>query len=139
MAKNPDRLYIDKDKDRKLYNALEEEIFKGTTRKEQFFFAMAYGFLYDIRIELSTKDNWFLVKDMGPEDESIIYALAIAKTNSVGILANKAEVYKIAEEYAHGGIKLLHDEVTSKQPGSFYKRFEKTLFDKLSNYIEETN
>lgn len=139
MARNPDRLSIDKNTDRKLYDALKKDIFKGTTRKQEFFFAMAFGYLYNVKLELGTKEGLFLAKDMGPEDKALISALAITETGTVDILANQAEVYRIAEEYAHGGIKLLHDEITSKQLGSFYKRFEKEVFDKINDYVEKTN
>lgn len=139
MAKYPDRLSIDKNTDRDLYDALKEDIFEGTTRKQQFFFAMAFGYLYNVRVELETTEGFFLAKDMGPEDESIISALAIAETDSVVILANQFAIYKIAEEYAHGGIRILYDEVTSKQPGSFYKRFEKEIFGEIAKHIEKKN
>lgn len=135
MVKKPDRLSIEKDKDRKLYNILAKEIFKDITRKDQFLFAMAFGYLYGTSIELGAKEGFFLAKDMGPEDEALLYALALKETDSIDLLANQAEVYRIAEQYAHGGIRHLHDQVTSKQPGSFYKRFEKDVFKKLKNHL----
>ncbi len=74
-----------------------------------------------------------MAKDMGPQDEALIDAVAIAKSNSVAVLSNRARVYQIAEEYAHAGIRLLHDQAISG-PGSFYKRFERDLFELLENH-----
>ncbi len=134
MAKTPDRLSIDKRTDRKLYDKIRQEVFLEMPRKDQFLFAMAYGFIYKTKRELGTKEGFFLAKDMGPQDEALINAVAVAETGSVAVLANKARVYQIAEEYAHAGIRLLHDQVTS-QPGSFYKRFERDLFETLESHV----
>ena len=57
-------------------------------------------------------------------------AIAINDNNSVDVLANREEVFQIAEEYAHAGIRLLHDKIKSTQlGGSFDKQFEKELID----------
>ena len=127
MPKIPDRVYIDK-KDRELYNKLaEEEIFdEKTTRKEQFLFAMAVGFNNQLRLPLETREGFFLTKDLRPEDEALMYAVAIYDEGPE-ILSNKEKVFKIAEEYAHGGIKILTDMVKSLPYGSFYKKLEKDL------------
>lgn len=134
MAKVPDRLSIDKKTDRELYDKMKQEVFLDVPRKDQFLFAMAFGFMYGIRRKLGAKEGFFLAKDMGPRDEALINAVAVAETGSVAVLANQAEVYQIAEEYAHAGIRLLHDQVTS-QPGSFYKRFERDLFETLESHV----
>lgn len=129
MPKIPDRLYIDKD-DRQLYEKLEEEeMFNGRTRKEEFLFTMAIGFKNKIKRPLDKNEGFFLTKDLRPEDETLINALAIWETNSVDVLSNKEEVFKIAEEYAHGGVRILHDSIGSTQFGSFSKQFEKTLHE----------
>jgi len=135
MAKIPDRLNIDKKTDRELYDKIKEEVFLEMPRKGQFLFAMAFGFMYGTKRELGTKDGFFLAKDMGPRDEALINALAVAETGSVAVLSNRARVYQIAEEYAHAGIRLLHDEVTSEEHGSFYKRFERDIFERLEGHM----
>jgi dnd system-associated protein 4 len=133
MSEIPDRIYIDKN-DRELFNKLDQEDmlkFKGgrRTRKEQFFFAMALGFKNDITYPLEIKEGWFLTKDLQPEDDALLNAIAIYKTGSVEILSNKAEVYKIAEEYAHAGIRILCDKIKSTPFGSFGKILEKELHE----------
>lgn len=127
MSNIQDRIYIDKN-DRELYNKLEDDIFKGKTRKEEFLLAMAIGFKNRIRRPLNSKEGFFLIKDLRPEDEALINALAVFE-NGFEILSNKEEVFKIAEEYAHAGIKVLADEIRQSSFGSFYKKFEKELFE----------
>jgi dnd system-associated protein 4 len=133
MSELPDRINIDK-KDRELYNKLDQEEilrYKGgrRTRKEQFLFAMAYGFKNKIRRPLETKEGFFLIKDLNPEDETLLNAVAIYETGSVKVLSNRAEVFKIAEEYAHAGIMLLCNKIESSSFGSFEKQLEKELFE----------
>ncbi len=133
MLEIPDRIYIDK-KDRILYDKLDhEEIlrFKGgnRTRKEQFLFSMAIGFKNNIDQPLKNKDGFVLIKNLQPEDEALLNSIAINKTNSVDILTDKSEVFKIAEEYAHAGIRLLFDKIESAPLGSFDKQLEKELHE----------
>ncbi|MDK2900710.1 hypothetical protein H0A61_02691 [Koleobacter methoxysyntrophicus] len=127
MSKMPDRINIDK-KDRNLYNELSKEIFEGKTRKEQFLFAMAFGFKNGVRRSLETKEGFFLIKDLQAEDYALLNAVAIT-TKGLIILSNKDEVFKIAEEYAHAGIKILVDEMKSSSFGTFNKKLEKDLFE----------
>lgn len=136
MPQIPDRLHIDKE-DRKLYDELDKENMlkfkdKGgrRTRKEQFIFSMVIGYKNKIKRPLDTKDGFFNTRDMRLEDEAIIDAIAINDNKSVDVLANREEVFQIAEEYAHAGIRLLYDRIKSTQlGGSFDKQFEKELID----------
>lgn len=135
MPEVPDRIYIDK-KDRDLYQKLNEEeitTFKDKggrrTRKEQFLFALSIGFKNGVKRKLETKEGFFLVKDLHPEDEALLNTIAVYDSNSVEILSNKGEVYKIVEEYAHAGIRLLCEKIKSTTHGSFDKHLEKELHD----------
>lgn len=133
MQDIPDRIYVDK-KDRNLFNKLDQEDmlkFKGggRTRKEQFLFAMAIGFKNDICYALETKEALFNARDLQPEDEALINAIAINKAGSVEILSQRAEVYRIVEEYAHGGIKILCYKIKSTPLGTFDKMLEKELHE----------
>ncbi len=99
-------------------------------RKDEFLFAMAIGFKNKVKPSLKMpKDGFFLTKDLKPEDEALINAMAVWESNSVDVLSNKEEVFKIAEEYAHGGVRILHDSIGSTQFGSFSKQFEKMLHE----------
>ena len=127
MAKVPDRLYID-EKDRELYDRIESTgMFKGRTRKEQFLFALGLGFNNGLRRPLGKREGFFLTKDMRSEDEALLNAVAAYDAESLQVLSKKSEVFKIAEEYAHAGIRLLVDKIEATQHGSFEKRLEKEL------------
>jgi len=128
MVSVPDRLNIDP-KDRELYEKISEEVplFKDKNRKEQFLFAVAFGFNNRMRMPLKTKDGFFLRKDLKTEDEALINAVALHDADDVDILSDKSSIYRIAEEYAHAGIKLLADKVASIEFGTFWKQFEKDM------------
>jgi len=135
MSELPDRLNIDK-KDRELYKILDvEEIVKfkdsgGTrTRREQFIFAMAYGFYNGVKKALDANEGFVLEKDLHKEDYALLDAIAICNTDSVEVLADRKAVFKIAEEYAHAGIKLLSDKIKGSQIGLYEKELEKALFE----------
>lgn len=125
----PDRLNIDKD-DRELYN--EIQIFKNKENKEKFLFAMAYGFINKVKYPIKKKDGFILNSYLRPEDEALLYSLAVTATDSVNILLDLQKIYEIAEEYARGGLKLLHDEsLSSQRNGSLTIKLEKDLFEIL--------
>jgi hypothetical protein len=137
MAKEPDRLRIEKT-DRELYDGVAEEVFRGEAareRKGQFLMAMAHGFRQGIRKPLEVAEGFVRAEYLRPDDMALINAVAVHEVGSVGVLADREEVFRIAEEYAHAGIVVLHDEVTSKQPGSFFKRFESDMA-KLSEEVK---
>jgi hypothetical protein len=94
MPDTPDRLYMGED-DRALYEKLEtENMFKGRTRKEQFLFAMAFGFKNKVKRPLKRKEGLFLAKDLHPDDEALINAVAIYDTNFLNVLADKGAAFK---------------------------------------------
>ena len=132
MAKVPDRIYIGAE-DRVIYKKIDEtaDLFKKKNNKEQFLFAMAIGFSNNTRIPLKKKENWFLKKDLKPEDEAILNVVALKATGDTSVLPDKSEVYKIVEEYAHAGLKILLDNIESAEFGTYWKQLEKNI-NKLS-------
>jgi len=124
MKKQPDRIYVGKNDRDDLYAPFFEQTFKGKTRKEQFFFAMAIGFKNGVKHPLKAKNMLFLSKDLNEEDNALLNAVAMFDKKTPDILANQVEVFKIAEEYAHAGIKLLIEKMKSVQFGTFEKQFE---------------
>ena len=129
MAVAIDRLAVD-EKDRELYDRLKTtDIFDGKTRKEQFLFAFAVGFSRGIKRPIQNRDRFFFVKDLTPDDEALFSAVAASDADSVEVLPDRAKVFKIAEEYAHAGIRILADEIDSTQYGTFEKQLEKQLHD----------
>jgi len=131
MSKVPDRLYID-EADRKLYDEISTEIFGGESerRKDQFLLAMAIGFKNKVKRPIKKKEGFFRRDYLRPEDEALINAVAIYDANSIEILLDKEKVFSIVEQYAHAGIRILHGEIKSGEPGSYLKKLERELFEK---------
>lgn len=127
MAPNVDRLYIDEKGDKKIYDMLKnnETFFKNdNSNKELFLFAMAFGYKYGKRLPFSKRLGYFLEKDLKYEDRVLLNSLAILETQSLDILTDKEKIFIVAEEYAHGGLKLLSEEIGPGKFGSFCKNFE---------------
>jgi len=139
MSITPDRLHVAIE-DRKIYEKIRDfdEIFKKKNNKEIFIFAMAYGFKNQARVPFNKKEGFFLEKDLKPYDISMLNAVALYETNSVDALLDKGEIYRISEEYAHAGIRLLVDQIDNLEFVSFWKKFEKELLGKYES-IELTN
>lgn len=135
----PQLIYVEKDK-KSLYNNIElfkqDEEEKERLKKDQFIFAMAFGFKHGRRVPLKTKEWFFRTSSLKEDDEMLIDALALAETKKPEILINKKEVYKIAQEYAKGGIEQLNMELESIPFGSFDKRLEKDLSDYYSDIFK---
>lgn len=133
----PDRISFDKS-DRKLYDKLDSEEMlshRYRNRKEQFLFAMATGLMNEKRFPLKTREGFFLAKDLHPADIALLNAVAIFDQKSDEVLADKREVFLIAEEYAHAGIVLLTEKLESSAYGTFEKHVEKEVIE-LFNKIE---
>lgn len=133
-AEGPELLYVDKD-NKHLYDDLSFLQIKEFERKDQFMFAVAFGFINDFNPELKRKEFITRTSYLNEDDQALLNAIAVKSTGSIDVLSDKKEIYHIAERYANGGIQLLSDEVGSK-PGSFEKRLEKILIelsDKISN------
>lgn len=134
-ADGPELLYVDKD-NKHLYDDLSFLQMKEFERKDQFMFAVAFGFINDFKPELNRREFITRTSYLKEEDQALLNAIAIKSTGSIDILSDKKEVYHIAERYANGGIQLLSDEVGSKY-GSFEKRLEKILIELFNKISEE--
>ena len=116
--------------DRKLYD--EIKLFKKKENKEKFLFAMAYGYMNNVKFPIKSKEGYILNKYLIPEDEALIYSLAIKDFKCPEVLLDLQDVYTIAEEYAHAGLKLLYDESTTDvEHGSFNVKLEKEIFERI--------
>lgn len=128
----PELLYVDKD-NKHYYDDIE--FIQGYERKDQFIFAMAFGFINNFKPQINKRE--FITRTSYlKEDESLLNAIALKDTGSIDILSDKKEIYSIAERYANGGIQLLSDEVGSKH-GSFEKKIEKILTDLYDEIVKE--
>jgi len=131
MVSTVDRLYIDENGDKIIYDMLktDEPFFKNYTgNKELFLFAMALGFKNKNRLPFSGKRlGYFLEKDLKYEDYVLLNAIAISETQSLDVLTDRDKIFKIAEEFAHGGLKIISEEIGPSHFGSFSKSFELQL------------
>lgn len=134
MMAEPDRLYIERDVDRQLYEALEVEFGKRSNR-ELFLFAMAFGVKSGRRQPLGARDDWFFAKDLRSEDRALMRAVAISSSSGEDVLLDEGQVFQIAEEYAHAGIVLLDSAIHGTGFGTFEKSFEKNLVDLFKAYV----
>lgn len=128
MAEEGDRVYIDLD-DRPKYHQLENEHFfkNNKENKELFLFAMAVGFKYDRPLPINKREGYILYIRFTPEEMALINAVAFYHTDDIKILNSKQAAFKIAEEYANAGIKIITDELNSSAYGDFSRRIEKRL------------
>lgn len=134
ISLEPDRLYIDKN-DRYIYTKKlkNEEMFKAKENLDLFLFAMLLGYKNNSRVPIANKDGWTRTEYIKPEARALIDSVALSTSDSPDILSNRVEVFKIAEEFAHGGLKILIDKINNTQHGTFWKQYEKELFEMYSD------
>ncbi len=116
-------LFYDELKDGKILPEL-----KGYEMAYLFVIAMAYGVYYDERrpIPINTIKRSISRAFIQKEFEWLIEAIAISKMG-LDIISDKAEMYKIAEEYANGGIEKIEDLLKRSLPGEFEQSMELEL------------
>jgi len=105
------------------------ELFKGEDRKDQFMLAMATGFLNKTKKTISSRHILFKTKYFKQDDDALLNSLALYETGKVETLADKAQIYRIAEEYANAGITILKNKENQSQIGNYLKKFEKEIID----------
>lgn len=133
MNELPDRVRMDS-KAIKIADKIDIFTDKDTIRKEQFMFALAFGFNNKTKMPLKDKKSFFHSKLLQGEEIALINAVAMLETGSLEILTDIKNSIEIAEEYAHGGLLLLYDQIQSTQLGSYDVDLEEELI-KLYNNI----
>ncbi len=100
-----------------------------------FVIAMAYGYYYDKRKPIKNPKRSVSTNFVKNQFDWLVKAIAISTTKeSVEIIPDEAEIYKIAEEYANGGIEIIKKALLSSKPGEFELTMEKEL-----SKIEKSN
>jgi hypothetical protein len=102
--------------------------FKGQEMVYLFAMAMAYGVYHKKRKPLKgfqrSVSRSFMEKEFG----WLIKAVAISVSEEgVDVIPDQANIYKIAEEYANGGIELIERQLKSFKPGEFENEMEMEL------------
>lgn len=87
----------------------EDSPFYGVQRIDLFMFALGYGRKRSGRIELgSGRHALFNRPSLSEQQEWIIKSIAAYEERDPQVLRDEKRVYKIAQEYARGGIEELH-------------------------------
>jgi dnd system-associated protein 4 len=100
---------------RDLYEELQENSnspFQDTELTKIFLFAMAYGTKKAGRTPISGDTHaLFNRSSLSEDDQWIIKSIAVKEERTTEVLKDEKQVFKIAQEYANGGIDELHGKV----------------------------
>lgn len=122
-----------RESDRKHYDRLSQDgPFSGQGNKVLFMTAMIIGFLKGNRVKLDKKKDYIRTEYFREEEKLVIKAIAVCESGDLKVLADRKEVYSIAEEFAAGGIGILIEDVCGPQYGTFVKRFESQLVNEFA-------
>jgi dnd system-associated protein 4 len=114
-----DLAYENKDDYEKLTKDRLSPFYKRDYR-DVFLLALAMGVSKNMSRPLKKRIPNIPLRGFTEEEKWFLKSIAISKTGNMEILSDSKEIFKIAEEYANGGIKLLVREV----------------FENISNYDE---
>lgn len=112
-------------------------LFNDFDNKDYFIFSLSFGFANENRIPLKRKASggYFRAETLTPSEWALIKTVAICE-ESEEVLNDPPKIYQIAEEYAHGGLILLHENLQSLQFGSAEKWLEKEVAKKFQTLEE---
>lgn len=95
-----------------LYEELKEKKgspFYKVSLRDIFLFTVGFGRKHGDRQELEGKTHWMFGRDrLTDEQEWVIKSIAVKETGTPEVLRDEKQVYRIAQEYANGGIEELH-------------------------------
>jgi len=148
----PDRIHIDEE-DRAIIKTMDDHPEADVrqllstnapvnrSRKEQFLYFMAIGVAHNTKLPIKKRESggFFLLKDLKPEDNTLIDAVAIWHEGKADVLSDRSKVLEIAEGYAHAGVRFVADSIESQQPGSFLKKIEQNLWSIYTKLNQESN
>ena len=124
-----DRIFIDKN-DIEMYKKLDQDDFLAKLEnKDKFMMALSIGFKNKVKRPLASKEGYALLKYFKIKDIALMQSIALFEKNDPELLKDEETVYKISEEYAHAGIKILIDKIETPGFSDFWKLFEKELFE----------
>lgn len=138
-----DRVYIRTDDREGIYDKLLDEngLFEHLENRIPYMLALTRGFQEGVRLDLEEEktEGFILVKTLKERDKALIKTIAISEEEDLSVLNNKKKVFRIADEYAAGGIQLLKERIFGKNFGSYGKRLESELkesYDNIKNLVE---
>lgn len=121
-------------KDRVTYDKLkyDDGPFKGRKNSEIFMTSMILGYHQTkTRTEMETLEPYTHVEHLGSKRRTMIKAIAVAE-EGMGVLSDPDRVYRIAEEYAATGIKILAGMVYNHEY-DFMKKLESILVNEYDS------
>lgn len=131
-----DRVYIRKD-DKEVYDQLQKKDPTSPFYKKEnrvvYMAALARGFKDGGRLELNNREGFIRLTTLKEKNKAIIKAIAVQEENTLDVLGDKEKVYKIADEYAAGGLQLLKGKVLEQNSGSYVKKLESELMETFNN------
>ena len=136
----PQMIYIDKEnvdfyKTSKILGTDNNKI----KHHEQFLISLALGFKSGIKKEVKNPDPSGFTRPsyLSKKQKALICAIAISHHKDVNDIGSVPEIYKLAEEYANGGIQIIKDLEKDTSHDNYLSGFER-LIDKEIKKIEES-
>ena len=129
----PSMINIDK-KDREKYTNLKQDnFFKDFENKDLFFVCVAYGKIYNKKEQIKPVEGFFRASFLNEEDIALIEIINFSERVPEDVVKSFDEYFNIIEQYAHAGLKILTDVLSSKQFGTTDTEIEKTVNELLCN------
>ncbi|WEU40225.1 MAG: hypothetical protein OdinLCB4_007080 [Candidatus Odinarchaeum yellowstonii] len=106
----------------------EEEFFKKLSTVKIFMLAVALGFYYGTPLELTGKKKDYTRAEYLSDDYlALLYAVASCK-GGIDVITDKTMVFKIAQEYARGGLAYLRNIRDQIPFGHLTKHIERIFY-----------
>ena len=134
-VKGIDRVFIEKKDREDIYEKLLKNRgspLYGKNNRVPYILALVVGFTKGERLKIVKKDGFILIENLQDEDLSLIKAIAVKEDGNLDVLLDREKVFRIADEYANCGIKLLNNSILGKEYGSYFKKLEAELIDKFN-------
>jgi dnd system-associated protein 4 len=87
-----------------------------STMKDVFMLCAVLGANKRVRTPLNSPREIFDENILKSADMTILRAIALSETGDINCLATDAEIYKIAQEFANTGVRIIRDGLEAKEP-----------------------
>ena len=107
------KFFVDK-KAHKLFRDLVDlkgSLLYGRDLKDVFILSMAFGFRLGKKKPLEKRQEVADITVFSEQQITLIKAVAVTSEKNLEVLLDKKRIFTIAEEYANGGILLLHEMI----------------------------
>ena len=107
--------------------------FQGMIYKDVLVYAATFGFRNGLREPLEKPQPNIPFTALKDRDIWILKAIAVAEEDSLSVLRNESDLYRIPEEYANGAIGELYREVLAGKPGDPLERITQEVLELTPN------